>query len=211
VAERHCARSRPRPAGGNAWVQPKIIAPKRQNMSGSLGRPNLREKAATIAGKLKCIGRWRSAKNRTSRPLRGLAPIDVQTALPRSRRHSSRNICRATSCNIIGDVRGVMSPGRAVSIPCWRRRAGRGPMSGSQRRCPTIQYRRLFRSVTSSPSIGGQLTVVVGLIMRRFTRMPFQRRLRTTPAPSHSHAMYYNFVRIHQTLKSDAGNGRWRD
>jgi hypothetical protein len=122
VAERHCARSRPTTGRGNAWVQLKIIAPKRQNMSGSLGRQNLREKAATTADKLKCIGRWRSARNRTSRPLRGLAPIDVQTAMPRSRRHSSRNICRATSWNIIGDVRGVMSPGRAVSIPCWRRR-----------------------------------------------------------------------------------------
>ena len=122
VAERHCARARPTTGRGNAWVQLKIIAPKRQNMSGSLGRPNLREKAATTADKLKCIGRWRSARNRTSRPLRGLAPIDVQTAMPRSRRHSSRNICRATSWNIIGDVRGVMSPGRAVSIPCWRKR-----------------------------------------------------------------------------------------
>jgi hypothetical protein len=122
VAERHCARSRPRPAGGNAWVQLKIIAPKRRNVSGSLGRPNLREKAATTAGKLKCIGRWRSAKNRTSCPLRGLTPIDVPTAMPRSRHHSNRNICRATSWNIIGDVRGVMSPGRAVSILCWHRR-----------------------------------------------------------------------------------------
>jgi hypothetical protein len=127
VAERHCARSRPTTGRGNAWVQPRIIA---------LGRPNLREKAATTADKLKCIGRWRSARNRTSRPLRGLPPIDVQTAMPRSRRHSSRNICRATSWNIIGDVRGVMSPGRAVSIPCWRRGAGRGPMSRSQRRRP---------------------------------------------------------------------------
>src|SRR6266478_6556853 len=113
-------------------------------MSGSLGRPNLREKAATTADNLKCIGRWRSARNRTSRPLRGLAPIDVQTAMPRSRRHSSRNICRATSWNIIGDVRGVMSPGRAVSIPCWRRGAGRGPMSGSQRRCPTYSISVTF-------------------------------------------------------------------
>jgi len=144
VAERHCARARPTTGRGNAWVQLKIIAPKRQNMSGSLGRPNLREKAATTADKLKCIGRWRSARNRTSRPLRGLAPIDVQTAMPRSRRHSSRNICRATSWNIIGDVRGVMSPGRAVSIPCWRRGAGRGPMSGSQRRCPTYSISVTF-------------------------------------------------------------------
>jgi hypothetical protein len=74
-------------------------------------------------------------------------------------------------------------------------------MSGSQRRCPTIQYWRLFRSVTSSPSIGGQLTVVVGLIMRRFTRMPFQRRLRTTPAPSHSMPCITISFAIHQTLK----------
>jgi hypothetical protein len=144
VAGRHCARSRPRPAGGNAWVQLKIIAPKRQTMSGSLGRPNLREKAATIAGKLKCIGRWRLAKSRTSRPLRGLPPIDVQTAMPRSRRHSIRNICRATSWNIIGDVRGVMSPGRAVSIPCWRRRGRSRAMSGSQRRCPTYSISATF-------------------------------------------------------------------
>jgi len=44
------------------------------------------------------------------------------TAMPRSQHHSSRNIWRATSWNIIGDVRGVMSPGRAVSILCWHRR-----------------------------------------------------------------------------------------
>ena len=49
-------------------------------------------------------------------PLRGLAPIGVQTAMPRSQRHWSLNICRASSWNIIGDVRGVMSPGRAGSI-----------------------------------------------------------------------------------------------
>jgi hypothetical protein len=158
VAERHYARSRPRPAGGNAWVQLKIIAPKRQNMSGSLGRPNLREKAATTAGKLKCIVRWRSAKNRTSRPLPGLAPIDVQTAMPRSRHHSSRNICRATSWNIIGDVRGVMSPGRAVSILCWRRR-GR-PRANVWLTTPRSHVFNLTYSisVTFSPSIGGQLT-----------------------------------------------------
>src|SRR5438132_8352678 len=37
-----------------------------------------------------------------------------------------------------------MSPGRAVSIPCWRRGAGRGPMSGSQRRCPTYSISVTF-------------------------------------------------------------------
>jgi hypothetical protein len=52
-----------------------------------------------------------------------------------------------------------MSPGRAVSIPCWRRRGRpRANMAGSQRRCPTYSISATFRSVTSSPSIGGQLT-----------------------------------------------------
>ena len=201
MAERHCARSRPTTGRGNAWVQLKIIAPKRQNMSGSLGRPNLREKAETIAGKLKCIGRWRSAKNRTSRPLRGLAPIDVQTALPRSRRHSSRNICRATSCNIIGDVRGVMSPGRAVSIPCWRRR-GR-PRANVRLATPLSHY-----SISATFSIGDffaehrRSTHGSG----RFDHAPIYSNAFSKKVENHAcavalHAMYYNFVRIHQTLK----------
>ncbi len=43
------------------------------------------------------------------------------------------------------------------------------------------------------------------MLMRRFillgSPMRSQRRSRTTRAPFALHAMYYNFVRIHQTLK----------
>jgi hypothetical protein len=74
---------------GGPRLRHVAAAPSEQEMSKTnvgnccgLGRPNLREKAGTTAGKLKCIGRWRSANNRTSRPLRGLAPIDSKLRCP---------------------------------------------------------------------------------------------------------------------------------
>ncbi len=48
--------------------------------------------------------------------------------------------------------------------------------------------------------------------MRRFTRLTnaFSKKMEITRRTIALHSMFYNFVRIHQTLKMYTRNGCWR-
>ena len=49
--------------------------------------------------------------------------------------------------------------------------------------------------------------------MRRFRRLTnvFSKKIENHACAVALHSMYYNFVRLHQTLRSQPGDGRWRD
>ena len=51
------------------------------------------------------------------------------------------------------------------------------------------------------------------MLMRRFTRLTnaFSKKVENHACAVALHAMYYNFVRIHQTLKVTPRDGGWRD
>jgi hypothetical protein len=102
------------------------------------------------------------------------------------------------------------SSSASAAFICGRRFAGAGVAVGEKRYSPAMCIGAERRVITGDPdkrhistSFAERQNLTMRMHMRRFTRLTnaFSKKIENHACAVALHAMYYNFVRLHQTLE----------